>query len=135
VIGRLLTTGLYGVALALGGATLVLSMAGEGGHAARDRDAARVAVRRIAEAEQASFARHGRYATFGPTEAGRRVMLPGIDLGPATDADFSFDALLDRAGTLHVRAMSRAEAVRAGRVAPLLEPIDLVAENRQGSGP
>lgn len=130
VTGRVLSAGLYGVALMLGGTTLVLSMAGKGQHAARDRDAAQVAVRRIAEAERASFARHGRYATFGSTAAERRVAVPGVDLGPAVDADFSFDALLDQEGTLHIRAVSRAEAVRTGRVAPLLEPADLVPENR-----
>ena len=100
----------------------------------RSRALAQDALARIVAAERAAAEKGQRYVPFGPSDAERRAAFGLLDLGPAADS-FSFDTLIDRAGRLHVRAVSRAEVVRAGRVAPVLESADLEPFHSSNSTP
>ncbi|MBV9735365.1 MAG: hypothetical protein JO209_05605 [Acidisphaera sp.] len=85
---------------------------------------AQAIVQRVAEWERSVLAQQHRFAVFGPTEAELRSALPGFDPGPAMQ-DFSVDALIDGKGVLHLRAVSRPEAIRDGRVGPVMATADL----------
>ena len=90
----------------------------------RSRTLAKDGLARIMTAERTVNEATKHFVPFGPTDSERSAALGPLDLGPAADL-FSFDTLIDRAGRLHLRAISRATAVRAGRVAPVLESADL----------
>lgn len=115
---------LYGVSGVLVLATFAWPAMAPRPDQARARGVAEAALARIAEGERAALTGGGRYVPFGPTEAERKAALPGLDLGPEADK-LSFDAVLDREGVLHLRAVSRPEAVRAGRIAPVLSSMEL----------
>ncbi len=124
---RLGATLLCGAAVLLAGAGLTVPF-GDGELLARSRATARDGLQRIIAAEQ-TRSQKGRFAAFGPAEAERHAALGSeTDLGPAAEL-FTFDALPDGPGRVRVRAVSRAEAVRSGRVAPLLETADLEQKN------
>ncbi|MGI4795203.1 MAG: hypothetical protein ACRYF2_19950 [Janthinobacterium lividum] len=92
------------------------------------RELAQDALARIISAERIAFEKAQRFISFGPSEAERRAALGPLDLGPAAEL-FSFDTLTDKAGRLNVRVVSRADAVRAGRVAPMLESASVAPIN------
>ena len=101
---------------------------------ARSHAAADGALARIASQEREWRTAHGRYAPFGPAAAEREAALPGLALDPGAQ-DFVFDAApdpADDAGALRVRAVSRPEAIRAGRVVPLLSVTVLAAHPETG---
>ena len=124
-MSRLVPAALYVLAAIVAGVAMVGPGSGQPRQEARDRGLARAAIERIAAAEQEGAARSGHYVPFGPDATERRAALPGVALDAAAEAAFRFDAALDRKGALRISAVSRAEAVRAGRVAPLLETADL----------
>ncbi len=78
----------------------------------------------VARAELSTYGAQGSFKSFSPQPSDRRSALPQLDLGSAYD-DLSFDALLDAGGKLEIRAMSRPDSVRAGRISPLLKTVDL----------
>lgn len=116
---RLLEIGLYALAAALVAAAFAWPSWSLQGIEAHTRQTAQAALEHIADAEQALEAKHRAYAAFGPAPGELQAALPGLDLGPA-GADFAFDALPDPAGALRIRAVSRPEAIRARRAAPLV---------------
>ena len=119
---------LSGAAVLLAAAGLIVPF-GDGELLARSQAAARDGLQRIIAAERTRWQQQGRLASFGPADAELRATLGSdIDLGPAAEL-FTFDALPNGPGRLQVRAVSRAEAVRSGRVAPLLETLDLEEKN------
>lgn len=128
---RWLHAGLYGLAIALAATTLVWPSWNLQRREARARVEAETALGRLAARERDFLSAHHRYAVFGPGAAERQAALPGVELGQAV-ADFDFDAMLDRAGALHVRAVSRPDAIRAGRVVPLLIAVDLTDGPKMG---
>ncbi len=115
---RQLGLGLYALAAILLAGTAALRYA-RPDHVPSTQAQAEAALGQIAAREHAAWQAAGHYALFGPADADRRVALPGLDLGAAQDA-FTFDAVTDEAGTLSIRAISRTEAVRAGRVTPFM---------------
>lgn len=123
---RLLEIGLYGLAAALAAASLAWPSWSLQGIEERTRQGAQAALERIADREQALQTARSPYATFGPGANELQAALPGVDLGPA-GADFALDALLDPAGALRIRAVTRPEAVRDGRAIPLV--IELVLKD------
>lgn len=123
---RFLEIVLYGLAAALMAATFAWPSWSLQGLEERTRQGAQAALERIADGEQAFQAARSAYATFGPGANELQTALPGLDLGPA-GADFAFDALLDPAGALRIRAVSRPEAVRDRRAIPLV--IELVLKD------
>ena len=116
--GRLAVLALYAASAALLVATPLWPSWTLAAREARTRGGAEAALQLIAAGEQAHLATHQAYATFGPG-AGPQGVLPALDLGPAA-ADFVFDALLDPAGALRIRVVTRPEAVRVGRAVPLV---------------
>ncbi len=108
---------LFAAAAALLAAALPWSSLVLGPRESRSRAVAEAALDRIAAREQGP-SRTGR-AAFGSGPGEREGALPGLDLGGAA-ADFVFDALPGPDGTLRLRAVSRPDAVAAGRVVPLL---------------
>lgn len=116
---------LFAVAAALLAAALSWSFVVLGPRESRSGAVADAALGLIAAREQAT-SRSG-YTAFGPALAERERALPGLDLGEA-EADFLFDALPEPGGALRVRAISRPDAVAAGRVVPLLRARVLARE-------
>ncbi len=121
---RPLLTGLYGVS----GLLVLASFAWPSLFGQRDETRANAlaeaGLQRVIEGERAAFAAQGRYVPFGPANVDRRSALPQLHLGPEFD-DLSFDALLDPDGALQIRAMSRLDAVRVGRIPPVLKTATL----------
>ena len=124
-MSRLVPAALYALAAIVAGAAMIGPGSGQPRQDARDRGLARAGIARIVAAEQEAAAKSGHYVPFGPDASERRAALPGVALEAAAEAAFRFDAALDRKGALRITAVSRAEAVRAGRVEPLLETADL----------
>ncbi|MGI3777981.1 MAG: hypothetical protein ACRYGC_11885 [Janthinobacterium lividum] len=108
---------LFAAAAALLAAALPWSAVVLGPRERRSGASAEAALDRIAARERA--ASPGGPVAFGPGPGEREAALPGLALG-AADADFAFDAVPDPGGALRLRAVSRPEAVAAGRVVPLL---------------
>ncbi len=108
---------LFAAAAALLVAALPWSAAVLGPREWRSGASAELALDRIAARERA--ASPGGPVAFGPGPGEREAALPGLELGTA-DADFAFDAVPEPGGALRLRAVSRPEAVAAGRVVPLL---------------
>lgn len=125
--------GLYALAVALLTATVVWPSWSVRRQAVRARLEAEAAVATIVAREHTFLSAHHRYIAFGPTPIDRQAVLPGPSLGQA-DADFAFDGIIDRTGTLRVRAVSRPDAIRDGRVAPLLIATELTDGPRTGPG-
>jgi len=131
VNGQWLNAWLYGVAAALLAATVAWPSWTLQRREAWTRGEAEAAVQRLVGGERTFLSAHRRYAAFGSAATDRQAALPGIDLGQAA-ADFDFDAMLDRTGVLRVRAVSRPDAIREGRVVPLLIATELTDGPRTG---
>ena len=125
---RRIVTGLYGAAALMGAGAFVCPPLLDRRDGARTSAVAEAGLQLLADAERTLFAAEGRFAGFGPAAADRAAVLPHARLGAEFD-DLSFDAMLDRQGVLQLRAMSRAEAVRAGRAVPLVKTLQLVQGN------
>ncbi|MBV9785695.1 MAG: hypothetical protein JO264_17965 [Acidisphaera sp.] len=130
---RLPEAGLYSAAAVLIAATVAWPPWSLHRQQARTRLEAETALQSIVARERSFLAAHHRYVAFGPSPTDRQAALPGAGLGQA-EADFDFDAILDRAGVLRVRAVSRPDAIRDGRVTPLLTATELTDGPRTGQG-
>lgn len=91
---------------------------------AHTRRAAESVLHRVSEHQELMFDTAGRYMPFGPTPAEREAALPGMQLGAEAEL-FHLAALEDGKGALHLRLVTRPEAVRSGAAAPLLQEIEL----------
>ena len=113
---RRLEAGLYAAAAVLLAVTVYLHVGGNRDEATRR--SAEAGLDALQAAEHGRLATHKPFAPFGPTAAEMAAALPGVDVPQA--ADFAFDALPDASGVLHLRAVTRPDAVAGGRVTPLL---------------
>ena len=93
--------------------------------------AAEATVQRVVAEERRVLAERGRFAGFGPTGAERAAALGAIDLG-RDGSFFDIDALLDETGILHVRVLSRPDAVRNGDITPVVQQVELDPRSPMG---
>lgn len=89
------------------------------------RAVAEKALASVAERERAYFAKNGRYVAFAPDD--RQGKLPDLALNPDADA-LAIDARVEQNGAVRLRAVTRPEAIRDGRLAPVLQTVELAAE-------
>lgn len=118
---RALEAGCYAAAALLLVATAALRLSDT--QDSRTRHAAEAGLDALQAAERSHLAAHQRFARFGPSAAELAAALPGTTL-PNAD-DFAFDGLPDAAGVLHLRAITRPDAVADGRVSPMVVARDL----------
>ena len=124
-----LAAGIYGVAVLLAvGAFAGPPLLGRRDDAGADT-LAEEGLRRIADGERALLTSEGKFAPFGPAASERVAVLPRVTLGPEFH-DLSFDALPGPRSGLHIRVMSRVDAIREGRIAALFKTIQLVDHTR-----
>ena len=86
--------------------------------------AAEAVLRALGERQSLRLDTLGRYAAFGASPGERDAALPGPDLGPAADL-FHLEAWEDESGAFRLRAVTRADAIRRGDAAPLLQEVEL----------
>jgi len=82
------------------------------------------ALASVADGERAYFAKNGRFVAFAPDD--RQAKLPDLAL-EAEAAALAIDARVEQNGALRLRAVTRPEAIRDGRLAPVLHTVELAA--------
>lgn len=78
----------------------------------------------VADRERAYFAKNGRFVAFAPDD--RQVKLADLALPIEAEA-LAIDARVEQNGALRLRAVTRPEAIRAGRLAPVLHTVEVAA--------
>jgi hypothetical protein len=101
-------------------------LVGQRSSEAETKAIAETAIARIAVSESGAVAGQGHYVTFGGSVQERQTALPKLQLDPQADESFQFDAHdAGNGGGIRLRAVTKPEAIAAGRVVPLVVSHDL----------
>lgn len=101
-------------------------LGGQRASEAETKAIAETAIALIAVSESVVVAGQGHYVTFGANVQERQIALPKLQLNLQADESFQFDALeAGDDGGVRLRAVTKPEAIAAGRVVPLLVSRDL----------